>query len=532
MVVWTTPMPDEPLAIQRALETAEGLIFHGRHEEARDLLLQAWRRSRAPALAELIESLSLLLDVPRLPGPPADFWRWRKGAACYPWHVHPWRALPAPDPRATRPLVLRANHAFDFFSEYSPRWPADLSRSLAEHGDPRALDFLERALAGRRRLFADELRRLSEQMPRARALEPGEREVVARMAASVARAFSDDSLRDELAREADPHRALQLVSLGLTRWLPRLGWHIYAPRFERGVFTGCSVPPIPELLEAAVGLPEWATADTIHLNGDPGWARDVHPSAYVQQHCPGSGPRARRAAVALLTHPVMASLRTVGTLPVEVVRGLAEASFRAPFTQLHLWYDPALPEALARLDLPALAELRLLSVAGTDDAFIHPDALQWLWALPAGRRLRRLVLQRVSIRHWHAWLEDGAVAANLETLVLTGGDWTMEIRRAPEAGRWEASCELRERWDVYDSEFQDPPTPAADLLEFLEAVAPDRLAALRLDSLGEWADDAEGRARMAAAARRQKHLRRLVLGDDEDADESGSARNGGEAGQA
>ena len=40
------------------------------------------------------------------------------------------------------------------------------------------------------------------------------------------------------------------------------------------------------------------------------------------------------------------------------------------------------------------------------------------------------------------------------------------------------------------------------------------------DSLGEWADDEEGMARMTAAARRQTHLQRLVLGDDEGADES------------
>jgi len=61
---------------------------------------------------------------------------------------------------------------------------------------------------------------------------------------------------------------------------------------------------------------------------------------------------------------------------------------------------------------------------------------------------------------------------------------------------------------------RDHPSARRDLAELIEFLS------LRLDSLGEWADDEEGMARMTAAARRQTHLQRLVLGDDEGADES------------
>ena len=162
---------------------------------------------------------------------------------------------------------------------------------------------------------------------------------------------------------------------------------------------------------------------------------------------------------------------------------------------------------LTRLGLPALAELDI-AVSGAD-ASVGPDELE-LDRLPASE-LRRLCVWPASPRVWALWLAERAVPATIEEVVLRGGDWTGTFRRAPDGG-WTAALELRDRWDIFDSEFQDPPTPGAEVLEFLGELATDRLTSLEIDDLGEL--DEDGQASLVAAARRQLRLARLRMPDD------------------
>lgn len=493
--------------MQRELEAIAGLIEGGQLAAGQGRLLALWRRHRVSALAGLIESIGLLVDLDELPPAPERWWRWRAGAACYPWHIHPWLELPAPDPRTTRAIVLSANHVFELLGEYRPRWPKDLSSRLIAHGDPRSLEFLGRALVGRHELFGEQLAQLAGQLPPAAELGAGERAVVDRIAECVARAGPDEALRAALVRATDDHRKLQLIGVALTRWLPDLGWLIHSPLFERGVFVGCTLQPIPESLRAAVGLTEWRTAHTLHVSCDPGQTRDEHPGSWVQGRRPDHGRRTRAALIDLLMHPVMAGLRTVGRLALEVLRGLADAGHRPPWTRLCVWHEAGVAGELTRLGLPALAELDI-AVSGAD-ASVGPDELE-LDRLPASE-LRRLCVWPASPRVWALWLAERAVPATIEEVVLRGGDWTGTFRRAPDGG-WTAALELRDRWDIFDSEFQDPPTPGAEVLEFLGELATDRLTSLEIDDLGEL--DEDGQASLVAAARRQLRLARLRMPDD------------------
>lgn len=492
----------------QALATIDALVQDGRLAEARARLLELWRVSRTPALAGLIESISLLVDLDALPGRPERWWRGRASAAVYPWHFDPWGDLPAPDPRSTRALVLAANHVFAFLHAHEPRWPDQLTRRLLAHGDPRALEFLGRALVGRSELFRDELARLAAGLPRPAELDPAADAVALRIAGRVAHA--DTALQRALVAASDEHRQIQLIALALTRRSPGLGWTTYRPLFAAGELVGLTFPPIVASLRAAVGLAEWRSVRELLLGGvDPYFADDVHPSAWVEEHAPGHGPRVRAALVDLLTHPVMAGLRAIGTLSVALLGALADAGHHPPWTRLYVWYDPTLASTLTRLAPPALTDLEV-AAPGMFNASVGPGALHDLWATSVGPGLRRLSVWPTGPRAWSTWLAEGAVPTSVEMLVQRGGDWTATFRRTP--GGWDASLEIREHWEIFDGEFQDPPTPGAEILEFLLELDTDRLTGLTIDSLGELEEtDAP---RVAAAARRQVRLTGLRLPDE------------------
>ncbi len=217
----------------------------------------------------------------------------------------------------------------------------------------------------------------------------------------------------------------------------------------------------------------------------------------------------RAALVDLLTHPVMAGLRAIGTLSVALLGALADAGHCPPWTRLYAWYDPALAATLQRLAPPALVELEV-AAPGMFNASVGPGALNDLWATSVGPGLRRVSVWPTGPRAWSTWLAEGALPTSVEELVLRGGDWSATFRRTP--GGWHANLEIREHWETFDSEFADPPTPGAEVLEFLHDLDPDRLTGLAIDSLGEL-EEADA-PRVAEAARRQLRLTRLRLPDD------------------
>src|SRR5262249_37560157 len=132
---------DEMSPRDPALDAAEAALTADRPEGAIAPLLESWRARRAAPTADLLDAISLLaIDPETVQGAPIDVY---SRASYYDWapmSVHPWIALPPPDPRATIPLLVSSKNALH--SDYKPSLPAKIAEQLHHHGDPRAIGFL------------------------------------------------------------------------------------------------------------------------------------------------------------------------------------------------------------------------------------------------------------------------------------------------------------------------------------------------------------------------------------------------------
>lgn len=489
------------------LDAAERALADGRVEDGLARLLEVWRETRSPALAELIELVALRMAAAALPEVP-DTGRDEQRSSTYPWSIHPWRTLPAPDARATIPIVLSANHVFALASEHDPRWPADIEAPLIAHGDPRALTLLARMCAGR---FADQRAKLARAIPapRTRGLDEG---AVRRMKEAVREAPA--RLREALGRTGSPRARSQLVALGLTHWLPDLAWHVLAPVFDdHGAFTGCTLPLVPEAIRAVTGSAEWRGVRDLHLHGDRFSASERHP--WLAPQLVHRGGEVQRALVALMSNPDVAPRRVTG-VSTDLVRALVAAGVRVAWTDVCAWYDDALLDALRSLDPPVSA----LSLWPVDRAVLaSPAVLDALWTMRIGAGLRDLSVD-VALDRWDAWLAPGALPEHVQRLVLRPGGRTFAAVATRDGPGWVVALDLYEHWDNWDSEFEDPPTPVADLIDLLARLDPGALAGLVVDSLAE-VEDEPGRQRLIEAARRQRNLTRLVVPSLDGSDDEG-----------
>jgi hypothetical protein len=479
------------------LASAERALGEGRIKAALVELLEVWRTTRAPALAQLIELVSLPVTAAALPGV-VDYERYPTMYAYYPWRIHPWRMLRAPDPRTTAPIVLSANHVFELASEHEPRWPDTLDEQLISHGDPRALEVLARMCGDR---FADRRARLARALPPPSSSADDDA-IIGRMLQSVRDAPA--RLRTALARATSPCKRQQLIALGLAHWLPTLSWHVLAPVFDdSGACTRCTLPPIPEAIRAVTGTAEWSGVRELHLYGDRFSASERHP--WLAPQLVHRGGEVQRALVALLSDRHVAP-RTVTGISTDLARALAAAGARVAWTDVQAWHDARLLDALIALDPPATA----LSLSALDRAELaDPAALAPLWPTPLGARLRALSVD-VAFDRWHAWLAPGAMPDHLERLELRPGGRTYVGTATRDGPGWMLALALPEHWIRWDAEFEQPPTPGADLTRLLGRLDPSALTGLIVDSLAEIEDEAP-RATLVQAARGQRDLTRLVV---------------------
>jgi hypothetical protein len=239
------------------------------------------------------------------------------------------------------------------------------------------------------------------------------------------------------------------------------------------------------------------------LYGDRFSASEDKPG--LPRHLVHRGGEVQRALVELMSDRHVA-LHTVTGVSADLARALVAAGVRVAWTDVWAYHDDRLLDALCALDPPVGA----LALSPLDrSVFASPAALDALWATRLGAGLRELSVD-VEIDRWHAWLAPGAVPEHVERLVLRPGGRTYTGTATRDGPGWVLALELHNNWENWDSEFEDPPTPGADLIELLARLDPGVLIGLVVDALAELQDE-HGRERLVEAARGQRDLTRLVV---------------------
>jgi hypothetical protein len=471
-------------AIARSLES----LRRGALREAGWPLLARWREMRTPALADALDRL-LVLQTARgaFPVPALSTFdnAWRIPEA------HPYFDAEPSEPRSTWPLVMHHFHAG------MPSWPKDAAARIVAHGDPRAAGFIEQRLLG---TFPAARAELARSLPPGAPLAQRELEALATLVADIEQARPDDALA-AAPRFAGRHLVDHVHrAVAFAPGFGELALLLEAPRFADGRLVEVGVAARPGILRALYVHPRLRPLPGVAFFGDDGWGSTEPPPGRGEQW---TGKEARAAAVALLTHPALASLDRVGMLPLLLVQELAATRAMFDWREVTLSVSAddspeAWGEALVALGLRRLAVLRVWALA-------NPAPIARLLAHRGLASLEEIQVG-AGLEAADAWVS--AVGPTVRRLELQDARWTLRLARGDD-GLWALDAALSRRWEIYDAEWQDAPTPGADLVAWLRATGDGWLSSIRVGGLAE-IDSPEP---FIEAARRQRALRDLFVED-------------------
>jgi len=476
-----------------SLAAASGAIDNGQHEDALAALLDAWRASRSPRIAALVEAVSARLEaqLPAIDGEKRaeiqSAWlaiAKKKRAADLPrlvealtrTHGRSTEALlrlrrleawPA-DPRVAAGVAKQLELVPFYASSTKPFWSALIAFVVAQ-GDPRAADVLEEVakrfqtilrstysdLSAIHTWFGKQLGAAAQAL---RATYPSGAPVLdleseascARMEARLARTADPGAalLAEIAARPEDLSARLVFADYLLERNDPRGELIVLQhagrdPVRQRALLAKHGrawLGPLARHVEledcvfengflAATRLHTAAPADLERVVGHSIWATVERLHLGYMGQLPGD----------LLRHPIMQRVGHLGELEPEPLRELLSWG-DVPYVSLHASFGSN-ADAFARARLPRLRSLEL------DGDGSNPQSYRWLWKSRLYAQLERVGITD-GLRDLGAWLAElRALASGPRALSLGSGSsepapgW-LELTRNARGKTWSATATI------------------------------------------------------------------------------------------